>query len=145
MYFKCVFEDGTETYKDLNNDDLRKVIDEDVMVNLIGEETGENVEEWDFTEKPTTYSDVVQVDVSSAVITENLNLIIDDKKVLRIDLLEGSTYEHALATLSLTNPKALVYSTNVLYVSQVDDDDYYENYEEDDGGYNDEPPDYDYN
>ena len=114
------------------------------MVDLIGEETGENVEEWDFTEKPTTYSDVVQVDVSSAVITENLNLIIDDKKVLRIGLLEGSTYEHALATLSLTNPKALVYSTNVLYVSQVDDD-HYENYEEDDGGYNDEPPDYDYN
>lgn len=139
MYFKLKLEDGTEIYKDLDDDALLKILDEDAMADLIAEEVGESIEDWYFTERPSTYQNVIQLDISSAVIEEEPDLIVDDKKVSLVSLLQGSTYEHALATLSLTDPKAVVYSKNIEYtVADIE-----EYYDEDDGGYNDESPDYD--
>jgi hypothetical protein len=144
MYFRLNLEDGTEVYKDFDNNDLMKIIDEEIIFDiicLIGERIGENIEDWNFTDKPIgrhEYLDVVQIDVSSAIIKENPDLVIDGKKVLKINLLEESTYEHALATLSLTDSKAVVYSKNIEYTTDYDYD--YDN--DDDGGYSDEP-DYD--
>jgi len=120
MYFKLLFEDGTELYKDLEEIELLRVLDEDVMRDILRDETGLIVEDWSFTTRPSTFSDVVQLDISPAVILEDPPLIIDNKKVTRISLIENSTYEHALAALSVSNPNKLIY------------DQY------DDGGYDDE-------
>jgi hypothetical protein len=137
MYFKLKLEDGTEVYKDLDDDDLEFILDDDAMHNIITTELGFDIEEWHFTERPSTYQDVVQVDISSAVIRENPPLTIDDKKITKVDLLEDSTYEHALASLSLSDPNSVVYSKNIRYIAINDEYEY--EYEYDDGGYNDEP------
>lgn len=134
MYFKLLFEDGTELYRDLEEIELLRVLDEDVMLDILRDETGEDVEDWSFTTRPSTFSNVVQLDISPAVILEDPPLTIDDKKVTKIGLLEDSTYEHALATLSILNPNKLIYEKNIGY--SVVRDYYYDEY--DDGGYNDE-------
>lgn len=137
MYFKLLFEDGTELYRDLEEIELLRVLDEDVMLDILRDETGEDVEDWSFTTRPSTFSNVVQLDISPAVILEDPPLTIDDKKVTKISLLEDSTYEHALATLSISNPNKLIYEKNIGYtVEHVPPEHYYDEY--DDGGYNDE-------
>lgn len=139
MYFKCIFEDGTESYKKLEEAHLYKIINEDALKEFISENIGEEIEDWDFGYSP--YRDHINIDFQEEKNLLDLidpNLVIDDKPVAKLELLEASSYEHVIASLSIDEPKDLYKKRIIYYPAQKE-----EEFAEYDDPYSDEPPDYD--
>jgi hypothetical protein len=141
MYFKCVFEDGTESYSNLEEKHLQKIINGKALRELISSYIGEDVEDWDWVGGYSNRN-TIEVDLQKENLLKlsDLSLVIDDKNVSKLEFLEQSTYEHVVASLSLDNPKNL-YTTSVVYFPRQEDEDLNDY----DDPYSDEPPDYDYN
>lgn len=141
MYFKCVFEDGTEAYKKLSNSQLQRIINVEALKEFINENTGEVAEDWDFCDLSWSHGDQIEIDFEEEKNLIDLiepELMIDEKLVNKLEFLEKSTYEHVVASLSIDEPKDL-YKKRIIYYPAYKE----EEFAEYDDPYSDEPPDYD--
>ncbi len=139
MYFKCIFEDGTESYKNLEENHLRQIINEDALKEFISEHSGEEIEDWDFGS--SSYLDHIIIDFleeKNLIFLLEPDLTIDEKLVAKLEFLEKSSYEHVIASLSIDEPKDLYKKRIIYYPAQKE-----EEFAEYDDPYSDEPPDYD--
>ena len=143
MYFKCTLKDGSEVYKSIEESDLREAVDYGQLYESVYSQTGDRIKDqdcWGFTEIQERYSDIVDVDLREILNIEQVFQILSDdlESLDKVEFLEDSSYQHALASLSLSNPKD-IYKKRVTFTAVERDEEY-----EPEDPYSDEPTDYDY-
>lgn len=133
MYIKCVFEDGTEQFKKLEDHDLYKILDKNKIVEYLSDKYGE-IEDWEFDDNSGNSENHTDIDIRDFLLA-NLNVTLDEKNVKNIEFLEDDSYEKIVAHMTGEDEG---YNKKILVTLKEEA----EGYEFDDP-YSDEPPDYD--
>lgn len=138
MYFKCTSQDGKEIYKSLDEKTIRSAINIDELQEIIEFQTGDSVEDegWEFTDIQSKHANIVDVDLRKIINIEELHAILEEEcsQIFeKVEFLEDFSYEHSLASLSLSDPKN-IYKKRVLYEPapiDIDQYDYEDPYSDD--------------
>ena len=118
MYFKCTLSNGTEVYKALDDDALKEAVNYEDLEEIIYEARGERIEDndWDFTDVKEPHSDIVDVDLRKILnIDDIFKILSEDIEILeKVEFLEKDSYQHSIASLSLSSPKD-IYKKRVIF------------------------------
>lgn len=112
MYFKCVLENNEIIYKDFTDKELLEIIDQDLIVDELSDLIEDKVDYWNFTDYPTSYSNIFLVDLKKFIIQKEPNFSINEILVKEIKFLENE-YEVSIASFSLDNPQPWEYSKKI--------------------------------
>lgn len=112
MYLKVHLENGETVYRDFSDQELTEILDTDKLYEKLSDLVEDEVDDWNFTDYPTTYSNVFYINLKE-VINKNPDYEIDGISVSGIEFLEKGSYEHAIASFGLNDPKYWDYSRKV--------------------------------
>lgn len=126
MYLKVHLENNETIYRDFSDQELIEILDTDKLYEKLSDLIEDEVDDWCFTDFPTTYSNVFHLDLKE-VINKNPDYEIDGISVDKIEFLQTGSYEHAIASFGQNDPKFWDYSRKVeIWSVEKESEDYHD-------------------
>ena len=113
MYLKCILENNEVVYKDFADNELLSIIDKDAFNDELSGLVKDDVDDWNFTDYPTSYSNVFEINLRDFICTTKPDFAIDEILVEKIEFIEQDSYEHTIASFALNNPQPWNYIRKV--------------------------------
>ena len=113
MYLKCILENNEIVYKDFTDDELLLIIDDYVLYDELSRLIEDDVDDWNFTNYPTSYSNIFEINLRDFIRTTKPHFSINKILVEKIEFIEQDSYEHTIASFALNNPQPWNYIRKV--------------------------------